>query len=488
MNMRRLIMSVILVLCCASLNAQSFENYRKAYLEQHKQYKQTITDNYNSYRDSLNQQFADFMRKSWVEKSFNTPIPVPVEPKPTTPIVLQPEEEEPSEVVEDVVTITDTPIINQPFDGVETPIDSKPLVQIPSQERYDFCFNYYGTEISLPLGTPHQFRLGGVDENSVADAWLILSGDDYIPLLEQAMLLRQDLQMSDWGYVRFVQKAAEAFFGDTNEAIVLQMYLLSNSGYKVRMARVNDHLILLLPSMAEIWQYSYITIGDYNYYMIDDKPVDRCYLLEYAFPNEQTISLEINREQLFGYEATDVRYLTCASNLIGLTANKNLLDFYADYPLNNTLTVYATSPLYSMTKYQLYPALRNAIEGLKQVEAANLLLNFVQTSFAYQTDQEQFGCEKPMFVDEMLFYPYCDCEDRSFLFARLVNDLLGLEVVLLDYPGHIATAVCFTDDVQGDYYQIGGNKYIVCDPTYINAPVGRSMPGLSSPEIVSLNM
>ena len=111
-------MSVIVATCCTTLNAQSFEEYRKAYLEQHKQYTQTITNNYNSYRDSLNQQFADFMRNKWVEKSFQAPIPIPVEPKPAVPIVLQPEEEGPSEAVEDVVTSPDTPIIDVPFKGV----------------------------------------------------------------------------------------------------------------------------------------------------------------------------------------------------------------------------------------------------------------------------------------------------------------------------------------------------------------------------------
>lgn len=481
-------MSVIVATCCTTLNAQSFEEYRKAYLEQHKQYTQTITNNYNSYRDSLNQQFADFMRNKWVEKSFQAPIPIPVEPKPAVPIVLQPEEEGPSEAVEDVVTSPDTPIIDVPFKGVETPIDSKPLIHIPPQQQADFRFDYYGTEISLPIGELHKFELDGVDENSVADAWLILSSDEYTQLLEQAMAIHSELQMSDWGYVRLVQKATEAFLGKTDEAVVMQMYLLVNSGYMARMARVDDHLILLLPSMAEIWQYSYITIGDYKYYMIGDKPVGKCYLLEYAFPNERSISLEIGREQLFEYEATDVRYLPFAGSYIGLTANRNLLDFYADYPLNNTLTVYATSPIYSMTKYQLYPVLRSAIDGLTQAEAANVLLNFVQTSFAYQTDQEQFGREKPMFADEMLFYPYCDCEDRSFFFARLVNDLLGLDVVLLDYPGHIATAVYFTEEVSGDYYLIDGRKYVVCDPTYINAPVGRSMPNMQTAEIVRLDL
>ena len=100
----------------------------------------------------------------------------------------------------------------------------------------------------------------------------------------------------------------------------------------------------------------------------------------------------------------------------------------------------------------------------------------MQTAFDYRTDDEQFGQERPLFADETLYYPYSDCEDRAILYAVLVRDLLGLDVVLLHYPGHLATAVCFGDDTPGDYMSIGGRKYIVCDPTYIGAPIGLAMP------------
>lgn len=55
--------------------------------------------------------------------------------------------------------------------------------------------------------------------------------------------------------------------------------------------------------------------------------------------------------------------------------------------------------------------------------------------------------------------------------------MLGLDVVLLDYPKHIATAVCFPEgNVQGDYYEVDGKRYVVCDPTYIGASIGMTQP------------
>jgi hypothetical protein len=140
--------------------------------------------------------------------------------------------------------------------------------------------------------------------------------------------------------------------------------------------------------------------------------------------------------------------------------------------------LFAEASLSKEVKEQLYPSLKKTVANLSEKDAANILLNLVQTGFEYKTDDEQFGREKTFFGDELFFYPYCDCEDRSILYAILVKDLLNLEVVLLDYPSHIATAVCFNENVPGDYFNLGGKKYIICDPTYIGAPIGKSMPNL----------
>ena len=105
-----------------------------------------------------------------------------------------------------------------------------------------------------------------------------------------------------------------------------------------------------------------------------------------------------------------------------------------------------------------------------------MLLRFVQTAFEYQTDDEQFGREKYLIPDETLYYGICDCEDRSILFAHLVRKLVGLPVVGLDYPGHIATAVQFSQRLPGAYVNYEGEDYLICDPTYINADIGMVMP------------
>jgi hypothetical protein len=161
---------------------------------------------------------------------------------------------------------------------------------------------------------------------------------------------------------------------------------------------------------------------------------------------------------------------------VDVSVNKSLMRYYESLPSFQDLAFYAREPMEPVLCRQLLPPLRDAIAGLSEQEAANMLIHFVQTAFDYKTDTEQFGFEKPFFKEELFYHRYSDCEDRAILYAGLVQNLLGLDVVLLHYPGHLCTAVKFKEDIKGDYTMIDGQKYIVCDPCYIAVNVGRCMP------------
>ena len=63
-----------------------------------------------------------------------------------------------------------------------------------------------------------------------------------------------------------------------------------------------------------------------------------------------------------------------------------------------------------------------------------------------------------------MHYQASDCEDRSFLYAWLVRNLLGKKIVGLDYPGHVSTAL------------LEDGELVSADPTYIGAELGQIMP------------
>ena len=465
--------------------AQSFDDYKKRVQSDFRQYKSDKEREFKEYRNRINAEFAEYMRQAWPEYKSKPAEPVPDSPEPPKPVVKAP----------------DTPPSNDPipFDEVKPapkPVKPpQPVVPLPerkpqpvepnkpvSPETSRFNFTFYGTPCAISLTAAHRFRLSGVHENSVADAWLHLSSDKYSSVIVDCLEWRDKLQLPDWGYVRFVEQMTTAFFSQTqlNEARLMQMYILTQSGYKVRIARAGNNLVLLLPSRENIYQYPYLIINGVRYYVVDKNARQTSYcIFDKEFPKEQYFSLQMSEKPQLSVKNTTPRTLTSkrfAAASATVVSNGNLIDFYNDYPQTDSWTVYVKSSLSEDVKKQLYPVLHNAINGKRKSEAADILLNFVQTAFAYKTDEAQFGYERPFFADETLFYPYCDCEDRAILYSILVRELLGLDVVLLHYPGHLATAVCFDADVSGDYMSIDGKRYIVCDPTYINADIGQAMP------------
>lgn len=431
---------------------------------------------FDEYRDRINAEFADYMRQAWPEYKPKPAEPVPDSPEPPAPVVKDPDTEPSNDPI--------------PFDNVTPapkPVEPpQPVVPLPKPvvpAKPTFVFAFYGQKCQMPLENRHRFALAGATENAFADGWMILSSDEYLPVIAQCLDYRDKLRLCDWGYVRFVEQMTAAFFSSDqlNEARLMQMYILTQSGYKVRIARVGEKLVLLLPSKDTIYQYPYLDIGGIHYYIVDAS-LGRTALFVFnrEFPKEQYFSLRITEQPALPVNPTAARHLQSKHDKelsAEVSANKNLIAFYNDYPLSNHWDIYANASLSQQAKEQLYPVLRRYISGKNAPTAANILLHFVQTAFEYATDDEQFGAERPLFADETMFYPYSDCEDRAILYSILVRELLGLDVVLLRYPEHLATAVCFdTDDVYGDYLRIDGKRYIVCDPTYINADIGQVMP------------
>lgn len=522
----------ILICYTQSLCAQgSFEEYKRRNSSKFRTYKKEQKDKFEEYRKQLNAEYAEYMRQAWPEYKVKPAKPVPPRKEPPKPVVKTPEEpatlpvilpvpqeepvvepaivpaEEPTEepavpivepetepVAEPEEEDTEEPEeVVLPFDEVvplaEPAQPVVPAIPLPEVTPVvtsvpGHTFSYYGTSCKIAgMNSTHRFVLAGVKEEHVADAWVTLAADKYLSVLAQCAEYREKLNLCDWGYVRFLQEMTTSFFtaSHSNEAVLMQIYLLVQSGYRVRMARSDNSLVLLLPIEHDVYDYSYLTVDGIPYYVIDDgaRSGRSFYVYDRAFPQEMALSLYMPSPpslQAVGTKTVE-RTLTSKKQVsVTVETDRNLIDFYNDYPVSSQWGFYSSASLSQEIKSELYPTLRHYIDGMSSAEAANLLLNFVQTAFEYKTDDEQFGYERPLFGDETFFYPYCDCEDRSILYSILVRDLLGLDVVLLNYPGHLATAVKFKEDIIGDYILLNDGKYIVCDPTYIGAGIGEAMP------------
>ena len=474
------------ILLCFSLFLFSETSFAQDFDEIYSSFRQQAKEEYNNFRRQCNKEYAEFMEQTWRQFHGLLPKAPPIKDKPVPPMPYDGGEEEIKDKQLPYVDIV--PIV--PPTPQPKPVE--PIKEQPQPVDERFAFRFYGTEGKVRLGNDMRFTLSGTSETDVADAWRRLSGERKLDnVIRDCLELRIRHGLCDWAYLQMLQELGNQFCGaDTNEATMLTAYLYCQSGYKMRLGRGKSRrLYLMVASRHSIYGIPYFQIEGEDFYPLDCEE-NGLYICEATFPKEQPLSLWITQETKLADRPSDVRTLK-AERYPQVTAtireNRNLIDFYNSYPTSqvgeNFMTrwaMYANTPLAQGVKEALYPSLRNAIQGKSPHEAADMLLNFVQTAFVYEYDDKVWGNDRAFFAEETLYYPYADCEDRSILFSRLVRDLLGLKVVLVYYPGHLATAVHFTDQVSGDYILLNGQRFTVCDPTYIDAPVGATMPDMDN--------
>ncbi|MBQ9077274.1 MAG: hypothetical protein IJY31_05465 [Muribaculaceae bacterium] len=467
----------------AGANTPSYDSYREKMSGEFERFKKNALSEYESFRKKANDDYAEFLKRSW--EQFDA-LKSPHKPKDDKPVPPKPYQE-------DETPIKDTPLpfkdIVKPQPPEPQPLPVKPIEPVTVVDEWH-KFSFYGTDMKVRLAKNMRFTLKGCDGNAIAAGWKILSQQKYNNLINDCLEIRKDCGLCDWGYLMMLREMSRSFMGgDCNEARLLMAYVYCQSGYKMKLANSKKRLYMLYASRHVMYDNSYFLIDGANYYPLDCDE-DRIYVNDASFPNEQPLSLYMARIPKLGVENTPDRQLSskryAEANAV-VSTNKNLIEFYGTYPAsevgNNFMTkwaMYANTPISDQARLSLYPRLKNSISGKTQQQSVEILLNFVQTAFVYGYDSKIWGYDRAFFADETLFYPYSDCEDRSILFSRLVRDLVGLSVVLVYYPGHLATAVEFSTMVKGDYLSIDGRKFVVCDPTYIGAPVGRTMPDMDN--------
>lgn len=401
------------------------------------------------------------------------PKPDPTLTKPTTPT-------KPLDPPQTTTPAEPTPTIPVKPAPVHQPAPANPSTSSPlySGGSGRTKINFMGVDYYVSNGLNQAVTLKGIDENSLADGLEKLYKSDYKPLLEDLRTMRKRDLGNDWALYLVIKDISEKF-GGRNESVLMRQFLLNNLGYRARMAKVlqKNALTLLVAPSSQLYGCAFIAEGDAKFYDVEaDRPYSYKMCAKEAPDAKNKLNMSMRQISRFGgvrkaSTHQGERYKAGAS----ASVPEELMEFYKRMPQCD-YSVYATAKVDQKFSDEMLEALRPAIKGKSEREAANILLDFVQSGFEYATDPEQFGYEKPFFVEELFYYPYCDCEDRSMLYRYLVRELLGLDVILLDYPNHIATAVRFNSDVPGDFVVGGGGKYVVCDPTFIGAPVGMAMP------------
>lgn len=476
--------------------ADDYDEFKAKAEAQYAQFKNESEKRYKDFRDKANNEYADFMKNPWAYFNKQKEIAPPPEPSPE-PIVISDDDRNKGQnnrpiKIDTVVQIPVVPVQPTPIVPIkETPI-TRPISNIN--------ITFFGTEIKTRSPELDGFKILGRREADFAEAWRKLATDATNNLLVDCLRTRKEKALCDWAYVLMLQQLSNKMFGEkTNESALMSGFLLNQSGYKVRYgldSNINK-LYMLVAVDGYIYNAIYYQVDGSKLYPVGEQPSGNLQICNFYYPKERPVSLAISTDQKFSIVPSEPRNVTAHNypNIkLSLSTNKNLIDFFNIYPeacLNDSpytkWAIYANTPLSSYVKDQLYPILRRAITGKSEKDAANILINVAQ-SFPYGYDDKIWGKDRAFFTEESWFYPYSDCEDHAIHFSRLVRDLMGLDVVLIYYPGHLASAVAFNESIPGDYIIENGKRYLVCDPTIFYAPIGMTMKGMDNGEAILIHL
>lgn len=466
-----------------ALDAQdlNFEDFKKQY-----------SATYQSYQDSVNQAFEGFLKAAWVEINAQKPAATYKEAKPRSLPVAKPI---PEEFIKKPLPKKEKPKAETPVktkSPVElSPISPKAPVTEPPSSIYGLVFFGKFWEISF-VDTPNNTageKLTNYNDAYFSEKWKELKMVYSSERQAELIALLENQQASDWSTFLFIQqwineqKSIPARDRDLHLWFVMQQL-----GYDFRIGYDNYKSLVLAAFSQPLYGISYYTFANKKYYVVQNSQNITGRIKTY----DGILGKEIEWQQQVPYSALDdseqisrlLKFPYDGKNHeISLAISPSHIAFQEKI-LRSKPELYGSFNPSENVISQLDKALVPNMSILSQAEKVNYLLALVQYSFTYQTDDEQYGYEKFMTPEECLWNLASDCEDRTALFAWLVNRYTKLDYAFVRYPTHIALAVNAEDvALSGNILHTykGADKketYIVADPTYIGASLGMEMPKL----------
>lgn len=503
MNKRNFIIAMALFLCLKSI-AQ--EDTTDLFYQMNKRYENTMQqmdDRYLKTREQMQKEYDDYMSRKnaefqkYLKSSFKEFEKSPAEEKPNTdpkpveqpkfepkvekaePVVSKPPKEEIKVEILSAASHSLTPITNEPKDA--------------SGYAQGLSVDFFSGKVNLSIDSRMKsLKLNAVTPEAFAQYWEKFTQIYYQTYIISVTNYANQTNLNDWGVYKLMENTSKMLFSSLNNQNMWLWAMLNQAGYRVKIAYNQNQTTLLLPIIQEVYEKPYFIIAGTKYYMLNE--INNNKLLTYSEDfaiATKTIDLHLPNSLSFSGEANYVEKSTLLpdeAKSLRLKLDKTTIGFLASYPQTEN-SVYLNAAMSNTIKETLFESLQVQLKDKSETDAVGYLLSYLHKSFEYKTDNDQFGKEKTFFPDEMFYYPYSDCEDRTVLFTKLVSSLLGLDVIAVLYRDHMAAAVAFTDPVEGHNFIVDGKTYTICDPTYLNAPIGSVMPRYKDykPQAIKIN-
>ena len=466
----------------SGIGADDFETFRKQQVLGVQQAK----EEFKQYKEKQDQEFAGFLKAQWSEfDTYRGKVRIK-EPKPRKIPVFVPSIPAPVKPVPGI-----TPL--QPAPVVVAPIIPKVLPPAPPQPKpiplaTDMLeITFYGNAVQFKFDPQWKsYRLSSGAKPEVMSAfWTMMSGSNYESTIKTVNDAKRDLKLDDWGGVTLWRSVVQTLQpGHPSEQNLLLWYFLVKSGYDVRLGYAGSEVHLFVAMKQPVYATKYTKVGNQTYYAVlaadHGDSIRSFYTYDASYPMKLR-SLDI-QSAATGFTKPVLASRTLAfeykGKIIKLSVpyDRGLIEYMESFPQSD-FELYFDTDGSSILRHGLLDQLKKYTASMNEDEKVDFLLAFVQKSFAYKTDNDQFGREKSFFVEESLYFPYNDCEDRAVIFSWLVRELAGLKVVGLLYPNHMSTGVALSHP-KAQYASVDfhGRQYVIADPTYIGASVGTPMP------------
>ena len=440
----------------------SFEEFRKEVKGNFQKFRKKVFEDYDKYLEGIWKEYNAFKGEE------RNPVPKPKQvPVAGDAIPLQPQ-------------------------SPKTSPQEEPKPQTGISDK----FLFYGLDVTMPLINVSSTLPKGKDQKDYAKLWKIFSHHKIekhvLPTLLQTA---EECNLNDWFTFELIRQYANTLFENKSSGarISLSHYLLTHAGYDVRIClKEEGNPVLFIAFEQKVYAREYCIFNGVPYYIFYDIKEEKNISENSKFytcdipaniDNGKKLDLLIQKDIIIPNKPEPYSFNYKDLTIQG-TLNANVIQMFRNYP-QMPIDCYAKSVIDTELRKNITQQLKSQLQAISTRVAIDAILQFVQYAFQYATDGEQHGFEKPYFFEEILYYPQCDCEDRSIFYSYLLWEVLNVENHLVGYPGHECVAVYLEEPIKGHGYLYDNKTFYISDPTYIGATTGMCMPDFinSKPQI-----
>ncbi|RLD59197.1 MAG: hypothetical protein DRJ05_06780, partial [Bacteroidetes bacterium] len=377
------------------------EDTKKGFQEEFNDFKKETRQEFDDFKKKNDSVFLKFLDDSWQEfelfKSEREARPKPLE-QPQISTLKIPKKNK----------VEDIPEKNNNHD--ERDNNKGKAGQISPSDKIDFYGTYIYKPMDLPIGASTNI---GTKEGIYNFFELVSENENINQYIGYIKDKADKLGLNDWGFVSLLKKAAAESYKNQDEQKLFIWYALLINAYDVRTGFDGENIFLLVNTDYKLFNTLFFTLNNQRYYIVkfdnDPKEISMFFSHQANYVDKPgKISLSIDNLPKFD-KKTVTKYFVFRGITFPVEINKNLIDFYNEYP-ETDLTVYFSTPVSQEASLSLTIFFSSFLKGKTERQKVDILLEYMQSSIKYETDEKQFGHERYLFADETLFYPYADCE------------------------------------------------------------------------------